>query len=239
MLHSFVVCLQCKAETTLPLSNHPVVWNKGYPIRIQQFNKEPIVFSLTVMERTRRKTATGGVKLLERESSGRGSINKNALHLLQHCQISRCQTFCWCMQDQPKFIMLSLIFLISCNQSLILWSLFQSYMKLMNYEHGDWCLYLYTQAPSSLLYLSPPPDCCRCLASSTPACLPQSAHTCIRNTCNNSARGVEQNWHHSEMRGDTNGADSLVQKISWIRFLQLRLLDMQGQGVERILMHRS
>jgi hypothetical protein len=35
-----------------------------------------------VMEHTRRKTASGGVKLLESESSGRGSINKNALHLL-------------------------------------------------------------------------------------------------------------------------------------------------------------
>jgi hypothetical protein len=140
MLHSLVVCLECKAETTLPLSNDPAVWNKGYPIRIQQFNNEPIVFSLIVMERTRRKTGSGSVKLLERESSGRGSINKNASHLLQDCQISRCQTFCWYMQDQPKFIMLLFIFLISCNQSLIFWSLFHSYMKLLNYQHGDWHL---------------------------------------------------------------------------------------------------
>jgi hypothetical protein len=39
-------------------------------MRIQQFNKEPIVSSLMVMEHTRRKIASGGVKLLERESSG-------------------------------------------------------------------------------------------------------------------------------------------------------------------------
>ncbi len=69
-------------------------------------------------------------------------------------------------------------------------------------------------------------------------CLPHSAHTCIRNTCNNSVRGVEQNWHHSETRGDTNGTDYLEQKITWLIVLQLLLLNMQGQGVERILMHK-
>jgi hypothetical protein len=41
------------------------------------------------------------------------------------------------------------------------------------------------------------------------------------------------------MRGDTNGTDYLVQKITWIMVLQLLLLDMQGQGVERIVMHKS
>jgi hypothetical protein len=61
----------------------------------------------------------------------------------------------------------------------------------------------------------------------------------MRNTCKNNARSVEQNWHHSEMTGDTNGTDYLVQKMTWIMVLQLLLLDMQGQGVERILMHKS
>jgi hypothetical protein len=74
----------------IALSNNPAVSNKSYPTRIQQFNKEPIVFSLMVMEHTRRKTTSGIVTLVERKSSGRGLINKNALHLLQHCQTSRC-----------------------------------------------------------------------------------------------------------------------------------------------------
>jgi len=135
--------------------------------------------------------------------------------------------------------MLLFNFLISCNQSLILWSLFHSYMKLLNYKHGDWCMYLYIQARSSLLYLNPPPHRCLCLhlqhlhvyhtvhthASETNAITVQEGL---------SKTVIIQRWEEIQM------LQILLYKRSLkIRFLQLLLLDMQGQGVERILMHRS
>jgi hypothetical protein len=66
-----------------PLSNHPAVQNKGHSIRIQQQKKKLVVFCLMGLELTRRKIVSGGAKLLQREFEIR-SINRKALHLLQH-----------------------------------------------------------------------------------------------------------------------------------------------------------
>jgi len=82
MLHSLVVCLPFKAGTISPLSNYPAVQNKGHSIRIQ-LKKKLIVFCLMALELTRRKIVSGGAKLLQREFEI-WSINRKALHLLQH-----------------------------------------------------------------------------------------------------------------------------------------------------------